>query len=189
MLKELFVLLFRLITEPRKTWERLAQKEEKRNEDFYKNYLYPVFGIVALLSFVGILFSVGKFDIQQALKTVIKQIAVYFGGFYLASFILSEWVILRFKQRKDLLLAERFVGYSSALVYVVAMIKSLFPSFFFLLLILLFSSYIIWQGAIRYLEIQEESLVKFTITASMVILLSPVAIEYAIFLLLPGMKI
>jgi hypothetical protein len=189
MLQQLFILLFKLITEPRKTWDRLAQKEENKNEEFYKNYLYPVFGIIALLSFTGILISVGKFDIQQALKTVIKQITVYFGGFYLASFILSEGVILRFKPTKDPLLIKRFVGYSSALIYVIAMVKSLFPSFFFLLLIVFFSTYIIWQGAIRYLYIQEESLVKFTIIASIIILLSPVAIEFAISLFLPGMKI
>jgi hypothetical protein len=187
MLKQLFILLFKLIVEPGKTWDQLAVKEEKKNEDFYKSYLYPVLGIIALLSFVGILVSGGQFEVQNALKMVIKQIAVYFGSFYLASLFLSEFVMPRFKRTKDTCLCERFMGYSSALVYVIAMIKSLFPAFSFLLLILVYSVYIIWEGVVRYIKMEEENLVKFTVWASLIILFSPVLIEWIINLFMPGM--
>jgi hypothetical protein len=139
------------------------------------------------VSFVGVLFSVGKFDVQTALKIVIKQIAVYFGGFYLASLILSEFVIFRFMETKNRLLCERFVGYSSALLYAVAIVKSLFPGLFFLTLIVAYSVYMIWEGAVYYLKIKEEDMIKFTVFSSAIILLTPLLIEQLIGLLLPGM--
>jgi hypothetical protein len=189
MLKQLFILLFTLITDPNKAWNQLAEKQENRNEDFYKSYLYPVLGWITLLSFAGTLFSIEKFDVQIALKIVIKQIAVYFGGFYLASIVLSEGILPRFKEAKDIHLCERFVGYSSALIYAVAMLKSLFPSLFFLSLIVLYSVYMIWVGAVNYLKISEEDLVKFTVLSATIILLSPVVLNFLIEWLIPGMKL
>jgi hypothetical protein len=187
MLKQLFILIFSLIADPNKAWEHLAGKLENKNENFYMSYLYPVFGLIALSSFAGVLISAGEFDLQNALKTVIKQIVVYFGGFYLASFLLSKYVTPRFRGSKDALLSERFVGYSSSLIYVVAIIQSLFPSFFLLPLILFYSIYIIWVGAIRYMAIQEKDIVKFTAWASIIILLSPRLIEGVMKLFLPGL--
>jgi hypothetical protein len=189
MLKQLFFLLFMLISNPNKAWNRLAEKQENRNEDFYKSYLYPVLGWITLLSFAGTLFSIEKFDVQIALKIVIKQITVYFGGFYLASIVLSEWILPRFKETKDIHLCERFVGYSSALIYAIAMLKSLFPSLFFLSLIALYSVYMIWEGAANYLKIREDSMVKFTVLSGITIILSPIVLNFLIEWLIPGMKI
>ncbi|MDR2087083.1 MAG: YIP1 family protein [Dysgonamonadaceae bacterium] len=189
MLKQLFILLFALITDPNKAWNRLAEKQEdRRNEDFYKSYLYPVVGLIALLSFTGTLFALGKFDVQIALKIVIKQIAVYFGGFYLASIVFSEWLFPRFKEGKDIHLCERFIGYSSALIYAVAMLKSLLD-WPFLPLIVFYSIYMIWEGVVNYLKVEEENLVKCTLLSGIIVLFFPVALEFLIERLLPNMKI
>jgi hypothetical protein len=190
MLRQLFILLFMLISDPVGAWNQLKEKQEKNNEDFYKSYLYPVLGVIALLSFVGVLISIEKFDVQIALKIVIKQIAVYFGSFYLSSLVLSEWLMPRFGEMRDKYLCERFVGYSSALIYAVTMLQSLFPgSLVFLYLILCYSVYMIWEGVVRYLEIGEEHWVKFTVLSSAIILLFPFLIQLLIGWLIPGMKI
>ncbi|MDR0507667.1 MAG: YIP1 family protein [Dysgonamonadaceae bacterium] len=189
MWKNIFILFFGLITEPTKKWDNLAEKNEKDNENFYKNYLHPVFGIIALFAFVGALFETGKFDMQIAMKAVIKQIAVYFGSFYLSLFIMSEFVMPRFKNDHKKLLTERFIGYASVLVYLVAMLRSLSPSMSPLLLIVFYSVYIIWVGAVRYLKMREEYLIKFTVVASIILLLLPISLEQLINLLMPGMKI
>jgi hypothetical protein len=173
MWKQLFILLFGLITEPEKTWMKLSEKQEKNNTHFYKSYLYPIFGIIALLSFVGILTSPDHSDLQTALKTVIMQMTVYVGGFYLSLFILSEFIIPRFKEEWDKFLIERFLGYASAMIYAVAIIQSLFPSLFFLQIIVFYSAYIVWMGAIRYLHIEENDMVKFTVFSGITILFTP----------------
>ena len=188
MLKRVFLLISRLIMEPNKVWTELSESKEKDNEDFYKSYLYPIFGIIALFSFVGVLIGDVKPEfLQMVLKAVIKQLSVYLGGFYLASYILADYVYPQFKQEKDRLLCEKFVGYSSSLIFAIAMIQSLFPSLFFFQLLALYSIYMIWQGTVHYIKIEENNWVRFTVYSSIVILLSPVLITSLIGLLLPNM--
>jgi hypothetical protein len=189
MFKQLFILLFHLITKPVPTWEKLSEKQEKNNDDFYRSYLFPIIGIIALLSFAGGIISAETFNVQKALKTVISQVMVFGGSFYLSSFLLSKYIFPRFDLEKDKLFAERFTGYSSALVYVVAMFLSLFPGFFFLYVFLLYTIYIVWTGSSEFLKIEESLSLKFTIYTSLLILLMPFLTGSLITLLMPGMKI
>jgi hypothetical protein len=180
MFKQLFILLFQLITKPVPTWKRLSEEEEKNNDDFYKSYLFPIIGTIALLSFAGAIISIETFNVQLALKRVILQVLIYGGSFYLVSFVLSSYLFPRFDLANNKLLAERFAGYSSSLIYVAVMILSLFPSFFFLNLFLLYTVYIIWVGAIEFLKIREAFLMKFTMCTSILILLTPFLINFLI---------
>jgi hypothetical protein len=189
MFKQLFVLLYKLIAESSPTWKKLSEEPEENNENFYKSYLFPVIGIIALLSFVGVMLSVKSFSVQLALKIVIKQLIIYFGSFYLISFVLSEYLFPRFDLEKDKLLSEKFTGYSSSLIYAVVMVKAVFPSFFFLEIIVFYTIYIIWTGAVQFLEIDENRLIKFTIFASVIIMAVPILIKFLIESLMPGMKI
>lgn len=166
------------------------EKTGKSSENFHKSYLFPIIGLIALLSFAGtLLLSSKSLDLQLALKIVIKQALVYFGSFYLISFILSEYVFPRFGLAKDLGLSEQFAGYSSSLIYVVAMAQSLFPGFFwFLGIVVFYTIYIIWVGAAQFLKIEENQWTKFTIFASIIIMMVPHIVRLLVELM-PGMKI
>jgi hypothetical protein len=189
MFKQLFLLLFGLITKPVPVWKMLSEKQEKNNEDFCRSYLFPIIGIIALLSFVGGIISSETFDVQKALKMTISQVMIYGGSFYLISFILSNYLFPRFNLENNKFLAEKFTGYSSSLIYVLVMILSLFPGLFFLNILLLYTVYIIWTGAIEFLKVKEDLLIRFMIFASILILLTPPLIGFLITLLMPGMKI
>ena len=190
MLKNLYEQLYRLIYRPAKSWEVLAGEKEniKDNESFFKSYLYPVIGIVALLAFIGVFFHQRNFDIQLALKLTIRSTIALFAGFYMASYILSEVMVRYFSKEKCLLKCQRFVGYSSALVYVIYMVLAFFPDSNFLLLFSLYSIYMIWEGAIIYMGISDEERSKFSMVAAAIILLSPIVIERIMFLFMPGMR-
>lgn len=179
-------MLYRLIAQSTPAWKSLSNKADSDNENFYKNYLFPVLGIIALLSFVGILLSSQVLNVQLALKTVIKQLFVYGGGFYLISHLVSEYLFPRFEMEKDRYLAERFVGYASSLLYVLVMVTAFFPDLFMLLVI--FTFYIVWVGATHYLKIKEEQIVQFTVIAGMMIILTPALIDLIVGKLMPGMN-
>jgi hypothetical protein len=190
MLKQIFTLLYKLIAEPTPTWESLSEKkQEKDNEEFYKDYLLLIFGIIAFLSFIGILFATSSFNVQLALKTVIKQMIVYGGSFYLLAVILSKFLFPRFGLEENKIIAERFVGYSSALIYIIAMICALFPSFIFLEILTLYSVYIIWVGATQFLNIEENRLIKFTIFVSILFFVIPSLLTWIVYLIMPGLKV
>ena len=194
MFKQLLVLLFKLIVKPAPAWKFLSEQKETDNENFYKSYLFPVVGIIALLSFLGLLIS-HSFDVhvlQTGMKTVVKQVVVYGGSFYILSYALSNFVFPRFNLPKDKIQAEQFTAYASAPVYLVAMIKALFPGLFLLEILGLYSFYILWAGTVHFLKINGNLIIKFTIFAGIFIVLTPFLLNMLMGLLMgvvPGMKI
>jgi len=190
MIKNLFEQLYRLIFQPVKAWSELVEAREEKvtdNDSFFNTYLYPVIGIIALLTFVGVFFYEKTFGVQLALRLTIKALIALFAGFFLASFLLSI-VMERLFLIKEYKLCQRFVGYSSALIYAMCMVSAIFPGYGFLQLILLYTIYIVWEGASGYMQIPENEKNRFTAIASVIILLSPFVIEKIIFLTMPGMR-
>ncbi len=188
MLKEIFMLIYRLILQPAKSWAELAEKQDTDNEPFLKRYLYPIFGIIALLAFVGVFINVKEFDVQIALKTTISLVVSVFLGFYLASFALTEVLDRMFGKTKQPKIDQQFVGYASSLLYVVYMLLAIFPELFFLHFFVLYTIYIVWEGAFPYLGIEDSSRTKFTIVASAIILIAPNLIKIFIFMFMPGLR-
>ncbi|MDR2690703.1 MAG: hypothetical protein LBB73_00120 [Dysgonamonadaceae bacterium] len=187
MLKQLYLLLSGLIIAPEKTWRTMAGKQESNNEDFYKSYLYPIIGLIALMSFCGVWIGAKDFQLQIALRVVIKETIAYFVGFYLAAYGLFRLSEKYFGLNADLHCFERFAGYSSAAIYAVACISALSQSLFFLQIFILYTVYIVWTGSGIYISVKENYLTKFTIFASAVIILSPVVIRMIMTLIMPGL--
>ncbi|MDR3218652.1 MAG: YIP1 family protein [Dysgonamonadaceae bacterium] len=194
MYKRLFILFFNLISHPVQSWKEKAEEQDTNNENFYRSYLYPVVGTIALLSFIGIFFAGRapnievKTIIEQALKAVLREALAYFAGFYVASCLLSLILSKYFACEPGKYVCERFTGYASAVVYAVAMVSALFPFLVFIrYLFMLFAAYTVWQGAIHYLRIKAEYLTKFTIFASILIVLSPLLIQRLLLVMMPGL--
>lgn len=191
MFERLFKQLYLLIIHPAKAWNILVNEREeeiKNNRYFFEVYLYPIWGIVALLAFIGVFFHKKDFDVQLAFRLTIKVIITLFAGFYLAVLLLSK-ALEYFSIKSNRKLCERFIGYSSALIYVIYLILAIFPDFSFLSLILFYTIYIIWEGAESYMQISEEQRPKFTFIASVIILSSPFIVEQIMTWTMPGMRI
>jgi hypothetical protein len=187
MLKQLYHLLSGLIATPEKTWETLAGKRDLNNEEFYRRYLYPVVGIIALASFCGVWTGEEAFRLQTALKVVIKETLACFIGFHLATFCLFRLSGKFFDVHADLWQYGRFAGYSSATIYAVACVLALFPSLFFFYLFVLYTICIVWHGAGIYMHVSEDCRPGFTVFASVVIILSPAVVRLITTLIIPGL--
>ena len=120
---------------------------------------------------------------------VIKQTIIYGGSFYIISYALLEFVFPAFNLPKNKVQAEQFTGYASALIYATAMIKALFPTFFLLEIFVFYTFYILWVGGVHFLKINENLIIKFTIFAGIIVLITPFLLNALINLLMPGMKI
>jgi hypothetical protein len=190
MLKQLFILLYNLIVSPEKTWKELSENQDINNENYNRNYLYPIFGLIAALAFLGVFFSTKEFSIQYALKAVIRELITYVLGYYLVVLVLFRFVFKYFNREESVIVCERFTGYSSAVIYAVAMVNSLFPSLFFVQIFIFYAVYIIWHGTKHYLHFGDENQTKFTIFASLLMIISPLIIrEIFISLMMPGLDI
>jgi cation transport ATPase len=188
MFKNIFKRLTAIILRPGETWEELSSQEERR-DTFLSQFIYPVIGMIALAAFLGILFTRKEFDFEIALKITLRTVIAVTGGFYLGAYLLSEVWKGIFNQPKAMELCRCFVGYASSLLFVLYIITSLLPEFFFLHIFVLYTVYIIWEGAVLYMQVAEEERLKFTIIASFIVILTPFIIEHALRMLMPGFRI
>lgn len=187
MYKDIFKWVIALISQPARAWGMLARKEEKGDE-FLTRFIYPLIGLATAAAFLGILFTLKKFDVELALKSSIKTLISSFGGFYLGAYLLNEvWQSL-FKRAKDLKLCLHFVGYASSLMFVVNIAQMLLPEFFFLRIFILYTVYIVWEGAGPYMGVEDKNRLKFTGIATAIIVLTPVLIGVILSMLMPGLR-
>jgi hypothetical protein len=190
MYKELFKWLIAIVSQPGKAWRELSKKEEKGDE-FLTRFVYPLIGLITVAAFIGILFKQKEFSVEFALKSSIKALLSSFGGFFLAAYFLNELWQNMFGQEKDIKLCQRFVGYSSVLMYSLTVILLLLPvsDFFFLRIFILYTVYIVWEGAAPYMKIPAAAHLKFTIIASVLIVSLPEIIGFLLFMLMPGLRV
>lgn len=187
MYKEIFKLVIAIVSQPARAWGMLAKREEK-GEEFLSRFVYPLIGLVTVAAFLGVLFTRKEFDVELALKSSIKTLVSSFGGFYIGSYLLNELWQSVFKRTKDLKLCQRFVGYSSSLMFALSIILMLLPEFFFLRIFILYTFYIVWEGAGPYMQIENKIRLKFVAITTAIILLTPALIEIILFMLMPGLR-
>lgn len=187
MYKDIFRWVIALISQPARAWRALAKKEEKGDE-FLSHFIYPLIGLATAAAFLGVLFTRKEFDVELALKSSIKTLVSSFGGFYLGAYLLNEVWQSFFKRVKDLKLCQHFVGYASSLMFALNIVLMLLPEFFFLRIFILYTVYIIWEGAGPYMGIEEKIRLKFVGVATAIILLTPLIIEQALSMLMPGLR-
>lgn len=187
MYKEIFKLVIAIVSQPARAWGMLAKREEKGDE-FLSRFVYPLIGLVTVAAFLGVLFTRKEFDVELALKSSIKTLVSSFGGFYIGSYLLNELWLSVFKRPKDLKLCQRFVGYSSSLIFSLSIILMLLPEFFFLRIFILYTFYIVWEGAGPYMQIENKTRLKFVAITTAIILLTPALIEIILFMLMPGLR-
>ena len=169
MYKEIFRWVIAIISQPAKAWALLAKKGEKQ-EEFLSRFVYPLIGF------------------ELALKSSIRTLVSSFGGFYLGAYLMNEIWQGIFKREKDLKLWLRFVGYSSSLMFVLNIVLMLLPEFFFLRIFILYTFYIVWEGAGPYMGVEEKIRLKFVGFTTAIILLTPAVIEILLSMLMPGLS-
>ncbi len=174
MFKQIVALILSMITTPEVTWRKLSDKED--HESFLNHYLYPIFGVVALTSFVGGLWFVTGGNIEIALKNTIINLVTIYGGYYVGSYILNE-SLPRIDIPKDESMVQQFVGYSSALIYALFIVLPFLSDFFILWVFALYTAYIVYIGYGIYIVGKEDSRMYFTGIATASILLTPAIIK------------
>jgi hypothetical protein len=187
MYKELFKLTALIVSQPRKAWEMLACREEKQ-EVVLSRFVYPLIGLLTLSAFLGEILSEKGFAIEMALKASVRELTAAFGGFFLAAYVLNEVGVRVFNREPDIALWQRFTGYSCCLMYVLKAVLMLIPDFFFLEVFVLYTFYIVWEGAGRYMQAEEEEQMKFTVIVTSVIIITPPLISSMLSLLMPGIR-
>ena len=174
MLKEIVFRIIQIIAAPEDSWTKLSARES--HQAFINRYLHPIFGVISLTAFIGELWIVQDGNIETALKSTIISLVTVYGGYYIASYILNEF-LPRFDIPKDEPKVQQFVGYSSALMYALFITLPFLSDFFILWIFALYTVYIVYTGYGVYVIGKEEHRMNFTGVATTSILLTPTVIN------------
>ena len=188
MIKHIFGTAISLIFKPSDAWAELKEKQADDKESFLSDYIYPFIGVITFVVFVGMLFTSKEADVQIALKAAIMSLMSILGGFFLASYFVNEMWYKLFHRERDMKRCMCFVGYSSSLMFVLNILLSLLPAFFFFRIFILYTIYIVWEGAVPYMDVKESEQLKFVSLSTTIIILTPLAIEFILGLVMPGLK-
>jgi len=188
MFKELFKTTISLIIKPSIAWQELNARHTENNDKFLSDYVYPFIGMIVAAAFLGELISLKAFDLQIALKSAILDVISYFGGFFLASYLICETLARFFHREHNMSLCQRFTGYSSSLMFAITIFLKLIPEFFFLQFVLIYTFYIVWEGARQYMDIDEAEQLKFVTISTIIIVITPKILAFVVGFIIPGLR-
>ena len=182
MYKNLFLTVFYLVFFPQNAWEKAIEKDETE-QDFINNFLFPIFGLIAVTTFVGGVWIAVNADIRMALKQTMVAVSALFGGFYLVSYLLNE-LFPTFGLTKNVTPARKFVGYSSVALYLLFFVMPLIPEFSIAWFFVIYTCWIVYVGSSAFLKVSEHKRMIFTVIASLLIVLVPLIIKTLLELLI-----
>lgn len=169
-----------MISSPAKAWEEILIEEDKQK--VFVGFVYPMIGFAALSVFLGVLFTHGwggPRSFQIAMTECCSVAISLFGGFYLAAYLLNKMGIKFFYLSDNLLRAQRLMGYSSVVLFILQIVTGILPNFQIVSWLLQFYVvYIVWEGAKLFVKIEESDLLKYTLLSSFLLLVCPFLIEF-----------
>lgn len=171
-------LLLFLVT-PTKGWLSVKQEEA---EMVKTTFVYPLIALCGVAMFIGTWLGNGadNFNLQLVLTKCCEVIVSLFAAFYLSSYLVGYYGY-HFAERPENELedCQKLVGYSMSVIFVLEFLGGLFSSFLILRWILQFYVvYVVWEGAKVLMEVSEKRLLAYSLTASVIILLSPAIMNW-----------
>lgn len=176
--KKLFHKIIALLSSPGKTWDEISERSEERN--VLGNFVYPLIGLCGLAEFIGAFIGrdVTPEVFQNALRSCCALAVALFGGFFLAVYLLEKAGKNWFSVTHSGSMLQVFVGYSMVVTFVLNIASSFFPIAILHWLLQLYTLFVVFEGARRFLHVPENKLTSYTIVGTLFVLLSPALIEY-----------
>ena len=176
--KELFHRVVALLSSPAKEWEEIAKNREERL--VLSGFVYPMIGLCGLSEFLGTF--IGRDFLPEVFQLALTRccgVAVsLFIGFFLASYLVKLINERWFDCQKTEEEIQVFVGYSLVVTFVLQIISGLFSILIIHWILQIYTLFVVFEGARKMMNIPETSITKYTIVATLVILLSPALIDF-----------
>lgn len=175
--KDLLSKTLLILSSPSKAWEQFSINPEGKN--VLQNFVYPMIGLCSISEFIGTF--IGKDMIpdvfQVALTNCCAMAVALFGGIFLAIYLLDKALKGWFSTSVSNGLLTEFVAYSMTVKFVLDIFSSLFSLQLILLILQIYTIFIVFEGSRRFLRLKEDKVTLFTLVATIVILLCPSMID------------
>lgn len=177
--KELFNIAIKLISSPAKAWEEIYIEDRRK---VYMAFVYPMIGLCGLSVFIGSLLTNGwggPQSFQIAMTDCCAVAVALFGGYFLAAYAINEMGTRMFGMPTRILLIQQFAGYALAVPFLLQIVIGLLPDLRIVAWLLQFYIvYVVWEGVPIMIRVEEKQRLKFTLLASLLLVLCPTVIQF-----------
>ncbi|MDD2560410.1 MAG: hypothetical protein PHE04_07085 [Bacteroidales bacterium] len=190
MNKAFFRRIWRIITAPAAAWKEITA-ETAENKPYLSAYFYPLLALVGLAAFLNpFIHSQEAFRVElgQGIQTFIRVFTAYFASFFLSSLVLDRLFVSWLGLTPGKIKAEKLCVYSLTPLLLVRFFTFLVKDFFFLYIFVVYTVYIVWEASGGLYEMPNRLRGRFAALTTLVIMLSPILIEFILIKLLPGLS-
>ena len=171
--KELFNRVVLLISSPAKAW--LDVDKEADRKKVLGEFVYPMIGLCGLSVFIGSFFgnTEGVFAFHRAMTLCCAKFVSLFGGFFLSAYLtnlLGKQMLERDDERE---LNQQFVGYAMVVIFALDIISGLFSISILRWILQFYTVFVVYEGARLLLDVPGNKLTRFSLIASVIIILCP----------------
>ena len=166
-----------ILSSPAKAWEQIASENDAKS--VLLAFVYPLIGLCGVCEFIGTFFGKEFIpDVFQLALTHCCAVAVaLFGGFFLSSYLIEKMLQKWFATTLSKDMITVFVAYSMTVKFVLDMLSSLLSLKLLLVILQIYTLFVVFEGTRRFLKIREDKVTLFTLVATIIILLCPSIIE------------
>lgn len=178
--KALFKIAILLISSPAKAWEEIRLEDRRA---VFTAFVYPMIGLCGLAVFIGSLVTNGwggPQSFQIAMTQCCAVAVALFGGYYLAAYAINQLGIRMFGLGNNMPLVQQFAGYALVVSFLLSIITGLLPDFRVIgWLLQFYILFVVWEGAKIVMQVEEKNRLRFTLLASVLLILCPAVIQFA----------
>ncbi|MDR1679279.1 MAG: YIP1 family protein [Prevotellaceae bacterium] len=186
--KEIFRRAVSVITTPGETWDKLSiENQNSKKEDF--SFFNVLLALCMVTSFAGgLLYRQETIFVSSIVCSIIIGVSFY-SGFWAIYYVFAEILCKHFRIQVAQSTILRLITYSMTLSLLLNIFISLLPELFFLKIINIYTLYIVWEGASRFIQLEENKKSNFVLILSVLIIFLPVAINRLLLIIFPIAKI
>lgn len=177
--KALFLRVWQLIIRPRTAWEEVSAEPSGR--DVAMTFVFPLICFCGLATLIGRVVRDGFADgnFMRAFTDTCVVCFVLMGTYYLGTWGINMLRTRYLKHDDDMPLTYRFMAYSMALSFALAMMVGLFPELqLFKLVLQFYVAYMIWHGADVLLKVDEDKRMAFSLSAAAIVIVVPIVLQF-----------
>ena len=171
--KELFERTVLLLSSPAKAWLKIKDEEDRKK--VMSNFVYPMIGLCGLSVFLGTFIgnTAGVSAFYIAMTRCCSTFVSLFGGFFLAAYLSNLVGKKMFGKEEELDLNQQLVGYSMVVIFSLNIVSGLFSISILHWILQFYTVFVVYEGARILMEIDEKNLTRYSLIASVIIMICP----------------
>jgi hypothetical protein len=165
-----------LISSPAKAWEEISKEEDRRR--VLSAFVYPMIGLCGLSVFIGTFIgnTAGTAAFQIAMTRCCAVFVSLFGGYFLAAYAMDQLGKKLLQRGDQYELNQQFVGYSMVVTFVLDVISGLLSISILHWILQFYTIFVVFEGARTLMKVEEKKLTRYTLIASVIIIVCPALI-------------